>query len=86
MVLLAVCDANYCSTMFDLGQYWSNNDSGVLMNSELGKKPEQGALSIPQATSLDGCLHDPLPYYLVEDEIFRPKDLLNAALSRLSID
>ena len=48
----------------------SNNDSGVLMSSELGKKLEQGALSIPQATSLDGCLHDPLPYFLVGDEIF----------------
>ena len=70
MVLLAVCDANYCSTMFDLGQYGSNNDSGVLMNSELGKKLEQSALSIPQATSLDRCLYDPQPYFLVEDEIF----------------
>ena len=56
MVLLAVSDANYCFTMFDLGQYGSNNDSGVLMNSELNKKLEQGALSIPQASSLDGCL------------------------------
>ena len=29
-VLLAICDANYCFTLFDLGQYGSNNDSGVL--------------------------------------------------------
>ena len=76
MVLLAVCDANYCFTMFDLGQYRSKNDSGVLMNSELGKKLEQGTLSIPQATSLDGCLYDPLPYFLVGDEIFPLKTYL----------
>ena len=76
MVLFAVCDANYCFTMFDLGQYGSNNDSGVLMNSELGKKLEQGTLSIPQATSLDGCLYDPLPYFLVGDEIFPLKTYL----------
>ena len=60
MVLLAVCDANDCFTMFDLGQYGSNNDSGVLMNSELDKKLEQDALSIPQdgcfvLCTLDGC-------------------------------
>ena len=46
------------------------------MNSELGKKFEQGALSIPQATSLDGCLYDPLPYFLVGDEIFPLKTYL----------
>ena len=76
MVLLAVCDANFCFTMFDLGQCGRNNDSGVLMNSELGKKLEQGALSIPQATSLDGYLYDPLPYFLVGDEIFPLKTYL----------
>ena len=30
MVLLAVYDANYCFTLVDIGQYGSNNDSGVL--------------------------------------------------------
>ena len=28
MVFLAVCDAKYCFTMFDVGQYGSNNDNG----------------------------------------------------------
>ena len=70
IVLLGVCDANYCFTMFDMGQYGSNNDSGVLIGSEMGKKLEQGALNIPCATTLNGCLYDPLSYYLVGDEIF----------------
>ena len=26
IVLLAICDANYCFTLFDLGQFGSNND------------------------------------------------------------
>ena len=37
MVLLAICDANYCFTLFDLGQYRSNNDSRVLANSQMGQ-------------------------------------------------
>ena len=34
MVLLVHCDANYCFTLIiDIGQYGSNNDSGVLVQS-----------------------------------------------------
>ena len=52
MVLLAVCDAKYCFTMFDVGQYGSNNDSGVLLNSKMGKNLAQGSLDIPRGTKL----------------------------------
>ena len=76
MVLLAVCDSNYCFTMFDLGQYGSNNDSGVLLSSEMGKKLVQEKLNIPNPTTLDGCAFDPLPYFLVGDEIFPLKTYL----------
>ena len=37
IVLLAICDANYCFTLFDLGQFGSNNDSGVLASSQIGE-------------------------------------------------
>ena len=37
MVLLAICDANYCFTLFDLDRYGSSNDSGVLANSQMGQ-------------------------------------------------
>ena len=36
IVLMAVCDANYCFTLFDVGSYGSKNDSGILANSEMG--------------------------------------------------
>ena len=32
IVLLAICDSNYCFTLFGLGQYGSNNDCGVFAN------------------------------------------------------
>ena len=36
IVLLAVCDARYNFTLIDVGQFGSNNDSGVLNNSAFG--------------------------------------------------
>lgn len=39
IILLAICDVNYCFTLFDLGQFdsGSNNDSGLQANSELAQ-------------------------------------------------
>ena len=65
MVLLAVCDAKYCFTMFDVGQYGSNNDSGVLLKSKMGKKLAQGSRNIPSRTILKGCALNPLSYFLL---------------------
>ena len=41
-VLLAIFDACYCFTLFDVGQYGSNNGAGVLANSSIGKKNSRG--------------------------------------------
>ena len=76
IVLLALCDANYCFTLIDIGQYGSNNDSGVLANSEIGKRFDAGTAKLPPSASLEGCSYDPLPYFIVGDEIFPLKTLL----------
>lgn len=70
IVLLAICDANYCFTMFDLGQYGSNNDSGVLSHSEMGQCFDEGSLFVPDESDIEGTETFKLPYYLVGDEIF----------------
>ena len=75
-VLLAIFDARYCFTLFDVGQYGSNNDAGVLANSSIGKKIVEGEMNIPPPRHLEGCLLNPLPYYLVGDEIFSLKTWL----------
>ena len=75
IVLLALCDANYCFTLFDLGQYGSNNDSGVLLNSKLGQMFEGNLLNIP----VDSKLQEngkALPYFLLGDEMFPLKKWL----------
>lgn len=75
-VLLAICDANYCFTLFYIDQYGSNNDSGVLLNNIISKCIEENSPNIPESEALDGCEYDPLPYLLVSDEIFPLKERL----------
>ncbi|XP_066915143.1 uncharacterized protein [Clytia hemisphaerica] len=76
IVLLAICDSNYCLTLFYLGHYGSNNDSGVLSKSKIGELIENGALGTPDPSKYKSCNFDPLPYFLVEDEIFPLKTWL----------
>ena len=72
-VLLAICDARYCFTLFDVGQYGSNNDAGMLANFSIGKEIEAGEMNISPPRHQEGCSFDPLPYYLVGEEIFSLK-------------
>ena len=72
---MAICDANYCFTMFDVGQFGSNNDSGVLANSTMGVAFESERLKVPKGRVIDqetGIL----PYFLVGDEVFPLKTWL----------
>ena len=76
LVLLAACDAQYCFTLIDIRQYGSNNDSGVLKNCEIGKNFESGCINLPSPETVEGCNFDPLPYFMVGDEIFPLKTWL----------
>lgn len=76
LVLLAICVADYCFTLFDLGSYGSNNDCGVLANSPLGNALESNALILPEHEQLDGCAFHPLPYFFLGDDIFPLKTWL----------
>ena len=76
IILLAICDSNYCFTLFDLGKYESNNDSGVLVNSKMKEMIEEYRLDIPPPLTYKSCDFDPLPYFFVSDEIFPLKTWL----------
>ena len=76
LVLLAVCDARYTFTLVDAGQYGSNNDSGVLKNSDFGKSFDNGMFDYPPPEEIPGCSLPKAPYFLVGDEIFPLKDWL----------
>ena len=62
--------------MIDVGQCSSNNDSGVLINSEMCQKFEKSYFDLPEAESLGGCSVGKFSYYLVGNEIFPLKLLL----------
>nr|XP_058956579.1 putative nuclease HARBI1 [Pocillopora verrucosa] len=47
IVLLAICDAHYIFNFIDIGDYGSNNDSGVLENSDVGKAFANNSLGVP---------------------------------------
>ncbi|XP_057296136.1 putative nuclease HARBI1 [Hydractinia symbiolongicarpus] len=77
IVLLAVCDANYCFTLFNVGAYGSNNDSGVLANSEMGNRFSDKNFHLPEDQDLCGCRpYKPLPYFQVADDFFPLKSWL----------
>ena len=76
IILLAICDSNYCLMLFDLDQYESSNDCDVLAYSAMGEMMENDKLGTPAPSKLRSCSFDPLPYFFVVDEIFPLKTWL----------
>lgn len=76
LVLMAVCDARYNFLLFDVGQYGSGNDSGVLNESEFGQAFRDGLFDYPGPEKIPGCSLEEVPYFLVGDEIFPLQDWL----------
>ena len=74
--MLPVCDARYNFTLIDVEQFGSNDDSGVLKESDLGRAFDGGNLNLSAPESIPGCRLKEAPYYLVGDEIFPLKDWL----------
>lgn len=64
IVLLAVCDAWYCFTLLDIGNYGRHSDGGVLANSTFGQAMKRGSLSLPNPEPLTGQ-RLPIPYFFV---------------------
>ena len=52
LVLLVVCDARYCFTFVDIGNYGCCNDSSVFSDSDLGEELEGGKMALPVAEAL----------------------------------
>ena len=81
MILLAICDARYCISFADVGECGSNNDSGVLSNSQMGKLFKRNEVNIPNPSEIEGTDVE-LPYFLEGDEIFTLINWLMRPFSR----
>ena len=75
IVLLAVCDAKYCFTFVDIGDYGSLNDASILSETAFGQAFENSPtnFNVPCPT-LHGT--ETLPYVLIGDDIFPLKPWL----------
>ena len=67
LVIMAVYDARYCFSLVDVGHYASN---------KIGRMFSEGGMNVPAPSIVNGCDFDPLPYYMVGDEIFPLKTWL----------
>ncbi|XP_065844727.1 uncharacterized protein [Oscarella lobularis] len=71
IVLLATCDAKYCFTLLNIGDYGSHSDGGVLRNSAFGKALERGQLQLPPPEPIAGSGSEtPMPYVFIGDAAF----------------
>ena len=75
IVLLAVCDAKYCFTFVDIGDYGSLNDASILSETAFGQAFENSPtnLNVP-CRALHGT--ETLPYILIRDDTFPLKPWL----------
>ena len=69
VVLMAVCDAHYCFTIIDVGDAGRHSDGGVLSHSAFGQAMENGQLSLPSESNVEG-ISSPIPYFFVGDAAF----------------
>ena len=83
VVLMTVCDARYVFTLVNVGDFGSNNDSGVLENSTMGKAFASNQMGLPDEQHVKGC-KIPLPYFLVGDDILALKSLFLQSFPRRS--
>ena len=53
-MLVAICNARYCFSFVDVGEYGSNNDSAIFLNSEMEDLFRQGNLNVPPRRKISG--------------------------------
>ncbi|KAL6416940.1 hypothetical protein ACFW04_014772 [Cataglyphis niger] len=71
LVLMVACDAQYKFTLFDVGAYGNESDSGILSRSNFGQALYGGTLNIPRSTARLPRSDKEVSYYFVGDEAFQ---------------
>lgn len=79
LVLMAICDANYCFSLVDIGGFGSDNDASIFSQSQMGFAFEKNDINILEVQDVDFHM---LPYVLVSDEIFLFETMVNETIPR----
>ena len=66
---MGVCDARYNFIYASIGDFGSNNDPGVLLNTDLPVAMENDFWDTPRPEKIDG-IEESIPYFFIGDEIF----------------
>ncbi|GAB1861623.1 Nuclease harbi1-like protein [Camponotus japonicus] len=80
---MACCDANYCFTWVEIGDYGSLPDS-IFANSGLGKALETNSLNFPPSKELPN-ITEKIPHFFVGDDAFPLRTNLMRPYSRKGI-
>ena len=83
LVLMAICDSNYCFLLVDIGGYGHDNDASLFSQSDIGISLNNSRMNIPDPEFVHDRL---LPYVLVSDEIFPLKPWLMKPYSAKNLD
>ncbi|CAI6375453.1 unnamed protein product [Macrosiphum euphorbiae] len=71
LILMAICDSNYCFQIIDVGSFGKESDCNVFKTSTFGKKLYGDKLNFPPEQCLPNDeLGSPQPFVLVADEAF----------------
>ncbi|RVE51721.1 hypothetical protein evm_003693 [Chilo suppressalis] len=60
LVLMAICDANYCFTCIEVGAYGGSSDSNVFKNTLFHRRLESGQIELPQPKILPNDINGKL--------------------------
>jgi len=71
LILMAVCDSNYCFRIIDVGFYGKESDCNIFKISSFGKKLYSNQINFPPDNNLPGDeFGKPQPFVIVGDEAF----------------
>ncbi|KAJ8966435.1 hypothetical protein NQ314_003533 [Rhamnusium bicolor] len=70
IVLMAICDADYCFTLVDIGASGRHSDGGIFKNSIMGQMLEEKTLLLTEPSALN-IVGPTLLYVFVGDEAFQ---------------
>lgn len=80
---MAICDADYCFTLVDIGAEGRQSDGGIMLRSDIGIALENNLLNVPFPEYISENFT--LPFVLVGDEAFALRTYMMRPFPRKSL-